>query len=184
MSERKDPRTLECRNSRKQDLQDISLKLNELYNRASRLDMCNWTMKQKRDHSWKLFNDIGGGQRPRQKQNYTTHLRQTKKRKTLDRADARLERKTGEFDVLRGSALKRQRKDQMAKRHATEKGLRYNATKIGNPHAIYSAGRMNFKTQELQVKSQIPRKIKRMQVHQAKVIQDAAKMAKSSKMFR
>mmetsp|Transcript_395 Transcript_395/g.669 ORF Transcript_395/g.669 Transcript_395/m.669 type:complete len:182 (-) Transcript_395:49-594(-) len=178
-----DPRSFQSRNNRKESIKEISAGLNDLYNRASKLNSANWTMKQKRDHSWKLFADIGGGPRPRQKQGYTTHLRQTKKRKRLDREDAYLERKTGEFDALRGSALKKQRKSRIQQRVGIEKNLRQTTRKLGNPHKIYSAGKMNFDKQELEVRSKLHRKIKRKQKHQARMVDDAVKMARSN-LFR
>ena len=165
------------------DIRAIQRDMNVLYNRTSKLDMKNWTMKQKRDHSWKLFKDIGGGERPKQNQSYKEHLRRTHKRKRLDRADAQCERRTGEFDMLRGSALKKQRKQVMDRRHNTEKRLRYNAERMGNPHALFTSGKMDFKTQELQVSSKVPRHVKRMQKHKERMVQEAAAMAKSKKLF-
>ena len=172
------------RRGKMEDVRKIQRDLSILYNKASAIDRKNWTMKQKRDHSWKVFADIGGGQRPPQTQSFKEHLRRTHKRKKLDKADAQCERKTGEFDLLRGSALKKQRKGRMDRRHETEKRLRANSQRIGNPHALYSTGKMDFKTQELQVSSKIPRHIKRMEAHKQRMVKEAAAVAKSSKLFR
>ena len=150
----------------KEDRHKLDKELKTLHFQAANLDRKNWNKKQKRDHDWKHFESLGGGSRPKQRQGYVEHLRRTHKRNRLDREDAICERRTGQYDLTRGSAVRRLRQKVQKRRVKVIKRLRYESHHMGNPHVIYTAGRLNKKSQNLELSSRLQRRIGRTQNHQ------------------
>eukprot|EP00760_Papus_ankaliazontas_P030562 PhM_4_TR48/c0_g1_i1/m.98513 len=141
--------------------QKLDRELKEIHAKAARMDRGNMSMKQKRDHDWKVFENLGGGKRPQQRQSYKEHLRRTKKRTDLDRQDMRKENRTGEYDLIKGSMKDKFRKKALEQRHGVEKKLKMQAKKMGNPHVLFQAGKFDFHTNTLTLNSKVPRKIER-----------------------
>jgi len=139
----------------------LDQEMKTLHAKAMTMDRKNMTMKQKRDHDWKQFERLGGGKRPTPRHKFTEHLRRVRNRKQHESQDLTHERRTGEFDLVRGSAAVKRRARAMSRRHGVEKKLKLEARKMGNPHVLYRAGKLDFGSQTLNLSHKMPRKIER-----------------------
>ena len=148
--------------------------LNALYFHAAKLDRVNWTKKQRRDYDWALFESLGGKPRGNQKQSYKEHLRRAHKRTRLDREDAEWERKTGEYDVRRGSALRRLRMRVKNKALAKRRRPLHEGEWPGRPHEKYHVGRFDMKKNHFKLSPKLQHHLARERSAHASLIKEAS----------
>ncbi|KAJ9452798.1 hypothetical protein DIPPA_63490 [Diplonema papillatum] len=113
----------------------LDRQMTDVYKRVEALDEENWTKKQKKDHAELEFVRLGGIGLKKNKCSFTKYLERSKKQKKEDDEKAKLELKTGVYDLVEGSKLKEKRTKDILRGVEVEHKKKKEAKRQGNIHA-------------------------------------------------
>ena len=147
--------------------QKINDALQDIYQRTFHLEEQNMTKEDVIDQRWKAFERIGGI-KPKKKVKYAEHLEEVRGERAEERRRAEIERKTGDIDYSKGSAL-HSMKDRRVKKFVQNQLDRAHMLKrMGDPTPMKQSGKFDRFTGTLNVFNKTKRQVEREVQHKEK----------------
>lgn len=157
--------------------QKIDDTLQDIYARAHKLEEENLSREQRIEQRWKAFERVGGAQpkpkataHPKQaaRFGFASHLEKVSEEKKEERRRGDIERKTGDIDLSKGSALhnlKDRRIKKFVKRQVNRARM---LSKMGDPTPMKQSGKFDRFTGTLNLFNKTKRQVERQILHQAR----------------
>lgn len=138
--------------------------LQDIYSRTFKLEQDSLTKDDVIEQRWKAFERIGG-QRPKVKVGFAEHLEKVRGERAEERRRAEIERKTGDIDYSKGSAL-HDMKDRRVKKFVKRQLDRAHMLKrMGDPTPMKQSGKFDRFSGTLNVFNKTKRQVEREVKH-------------------
>ena len=147
--------------------QKINDALQDIYSRTFKLEEDNMGKEDVIDQRWKAFERIGGV-KPKAKVKYAQHLENVRGERAEERRRAEIERKTGDIDYSKGSALHSMKDRRVKKFVQNQLDRAHMLKKMGDPTPMKQSGKFDRFTGTLNVFNKTKRQVEREVKHKEK----------------